>query len=219
MIDHIDPISRLIYLDATTVDATISPLGIYQEMRALRRTTLILRGYDVFCKMGGSVPKNPSGSKRTERYLILLGGTQIVPYDTSHTLTVSGTVITDTGLEGVQVFNTLNLSAGVAVNINYTPKQVEVIVVNTGGGGTLTQVEHDKLLSLNNYSTLHADLDSYVNKGSWKADNTAVINAINVLKTLEPDERTALLALVNYDDTVIQGMLNNVPANIMNELV
>lgn len=147
MIDHIDAINRKIYLDSSTVDATIQPIDIYREMRTLRQKDETLRPYDLFCKMGGGVPKNPSGTKRTERYLILLDGTLIVPYDTSHVLTVDGTIITDSGLEGVQTFDRANLSAGVEVDINYVPKQVEVIMVNTGGS-SLTQEEHDKLYSI-----------------------------------------------------------------------
>lgn len=147
MIASIDPINRKIYLDATTVDATIQPIDIYREMRTLRATNEALRPYDVFMTMKGADKKNPSGSKRTERYLVLLGGTLIVPYDTSHTLTVGGTIITDTGLEGVATFDRSNLSIGVTVNINYVPPQVEVITITTGGSA-LTQAEHDKLIGL-----------------------------------------------------------------------
>lgn len=209
MIDHIDPLNRLVYLDDSTVNATIQPIDIYREMRNLRQNDETLRPYDVFMTMKGAEKKNQDGTKRTERYLVLLEGTLIVPYDTSHTLTVDGTIITDSGLEGVQTFDRANLSAGTEVDINYVPKQVEVIT--TGG---LDEGQ------------LHTYLDSYTNKSDWKASDVTTLNAIHALKTLEPDERAALLALQNYDDGTIQTMINivsgkidNVPANVMDELV
>jgi len=153
MIASIDPINRKIHLDATTVDATIQPIDIYREMRTLRATNESLRPYDVFMTMRGGEKKNPSGSKRTARYLVLLGGTLIVPYNTSHILTVAGTIITDTGLEGVNAFDRSNLSVGVNVDINYVPPQVEVITVNTGGTA-LTTSEHNKLMGIDNAATI-----------------------------------------------------------------
>jgi len=129
MIDYIDPTNRLIYLDSTTVDATIQPIDIYREMRSLRAINESLRNYDVFLTMRGGEKKNLDGSKRTERYMVLLNGTFIVPYDTSHTLTIDGTIISDSGLEGAQCFNRVNLSDDVEVDINYVPKQVEVITM------------------------------------------------------------------------------------------
>jgi len=134
MISHIDAVNRKIHLDASTVNATILPIDIYREMRTLRAADETLRPYDVFMTMRGGEKKNPSGSKRTARYLVLLNGTLIVPYDTSHTITVGGTMITDTGLEGVECFDRSLLSVGINVDINYVPPQVEVITVtiNTG---------------------------------------------------------------------------------------
>jgi len=150
MIDHIDPITRKIYLDSSTVDSTIQPIDIYREMRTLRRTNESLRQYDVFMTMRGAEKKNPSGTKRTERYLVLLNGTSIVPYQaTSHTLTIDGTIISDDGLEGVECFNRSTLDVGVEVDINYVPKQVEVITIYLGGS-SLTQEEHDKLFTIPN---------------------------------------------------------------------
>lgn len=143
LIDHIDPINRRIYLSASTVDATVHPIDIYKEMRGLRATDETLRPFDVFIKSYGNVYKG--SGKYTERYIVLQKGTLIVPYDTSHTLTIVGTVITDDGKEGVYCFDRSSLSAGVSVNINYVPPQVEVIVISSGSG--LSQEEHDKLLS------------------------------------------------------------------------
>jgi len=148
MIDHIDPINRLIYLDNSTPDTEIHPIDIYREVRQLRRTDETLRPYDMFMTYKGAEKKNPDGSKRTERYGVLLGGTLIVPYDKSQSLDITGTLISDTGLEGRDCFDRSRLSLGVVVDIDYTPKQVEVITVSSGGTAELTQEEHDKLISI-----------------------------------------------------------------------
>lgn len=144
LIDHIDPINRRIYLSANTINATVHPIDIYKEMRGLRATDETLRPFDVFIKSYGNVSKG--SGKYTERYIVLQEGTLIVPYDISHTLTIVGTVITDDGKEGVYCFDRSSLSTGVAVNINYVPPQVEVIVVSSGSG--LSQAEHDTLLGI-----------------------------------------------------------------------
>jgi len=142
IIDHIDPVNRRIYLSSETVDAEVHPIDIYVEMRALRRTDESLRSFDVFLKAYGNVPKG--GGKYTERYVVCQSGTKIVPYDTSHALTITGTIITDDGYEGIYCFDRSLLSDGVTVDINYVPPQVEIIKVNVGSG--LTQEEHDKLM-------------------------------------------------------------------------
>ena len=131
LIDHIDPIKRRIYLSDQTVDTSIHPIDIYKEMRTLRRTDESLRPFDVFLRAYGNIPKG--GGKYTERYVVCIEGTRIVPYDTSHVLTITGTIITDDGYEGIYAFDRSKLSAGVTVDINYIPPQVEVIKVATSG--------------------------------------------------------------------------------------
>lgn len=145
MIDHIDPENRLIYLDSSTVNNTIQPIDIYREMRDMRQNDETLRPFDVFMTMKGGDPKNPEGTKRTERYLVLLEGTMIVPYDTSHFITVDGTIISDDGKEGIECFRRDVLSTGVEVDINYVPKQVEIIVVNASGDFGFTPEDRERL--------------------------------------------------------------------------
>jgi hypothetical protein len=132
VIDHIDAPNRDIYLHADTVGADLEPVDIYREMRALRRSDETLRPYDVFLTAKGYDQKGPG--KYTERYVVCNLGTRIIPYDTSHTLTVIGTIITDDGQEGVACFDRSPLSPTTIVDINYQPPQVEVIEVNTGSG-------------------------------------------------------------------------------------
>ena len=145
IIDHIDGPNRDIYLSADTVGATIYPIDIYKEMRTHRLNDESLRVFVLFLEAAGNVPKG--SGKATERYVICKNGTRIIPYNTSHTLTVSGTIITDDGQEGISCFDRSPLSGTTVVDINYVPPQVEIITITTGGSA-LTTEEHDKLMAI-----------------------------------------------------------------------
>lgn len=134
---------RRINLDVSTINTSFNPIELYKEMRALRRLNIPLRSFDVFMAAFGNVPKG--GGKFTERY-VRLKDCVIVPFDTDHTLTITGTVISDTGVEGVLVFDTSTLTAGTAVNINYVPPQAEVIQISSGSG--LSPAQDAKLNSI-----------------------------------------------------------------------
>ena len=128
LIDYIDPIARRIHLSIDTMNTAWHPVDLYREVRALRRTDETLRQYDNFMEGAGNIDKG--GGKATERYFTLLDGTRIVPYDSSHILDITGTLITDDGFEGAFCFDKSSLSVGVSVDIQYAPKQVEVINLN-----------------------------------------------------------------------------------------
>lgn len=146
LIDHIDAVNRDIYLSADTVGATINPIDVYKEMRALRRTDESLRKYLPFLAAKGNDAKG--SGKFTERYVVCLNGARVVPYNVSHTLTVVGTIITDDGQEGIACFDRAPLSTTTRVDINYVPPQVEVITVNVAGTGPLTSQEHSQLMAI-----------------------------------------------------------------------
>lgn len=143
LIDHIDPINRRIYLSDQTINKSIHPIDLYKEMRTLRRIDESLRPYDVFMKAYGNIPKG--NGKFTERYVILQKGTKIVPYNTSHVLTITGVILTDDGYEGIHCFDRSLLSPLVTVDINYTPPQVEIIVVPGNSSDGFTQSDRDRL--------------------------------------------------------------------------
>lgn len=138
VIDHIDGAARRIYLHADTVGVDLHPMDVYQEMRALRQNDESLRKFDVFLKAYGHVEKG--GGKFTERYVVEVGGTRIVPFDTDQVLNVVGTIITDDGQEGVGCFDRSLLTQTTQVDINYVPPQVEIIEVATGAGATPTEI-------------------------------------------------------------------------------
>lgn len=132
LIASIDGPNRDIYLHADTVGATVNPIDIYKEMRALRKADETLRKYDVFLRAFGNVAKG--GGKFTERYVRQESGTRFIPFDTTHQLTINGTVITDDGQEGIACFDRTPLTITTVVDINYVPPQVEIITVNSGSG-------------------------------------------------------------------------------------
>ena len=80
----------------------------------------------------GNVQKTPTTF--TERYVVCLEGTRIVPYDIDHTLTITGTIITDEGTGGIQCFDRTLLSVSTVVDIDYQPPQVEVIQATLADG-------------------------------------------------------------------------------------
>jgi len=129
VIASIDGPNRLIYLSAATVGVDLQPMDVYKEMRALRRTDENLRKYDVFLRAYGNVSKG--GGKYTERYVVCIDGTRIVPYDAIQELVVVGVIITDDGQEGISCFDRSPIINH--VDIAYVPPQVEVIVIEVGG--------------------------------------------------------------------------------------
>lgn len=202
MIDHIDPVARLIYLDASTVNVEVHPIGIYREMRELRKSNEYLRQYNLFMEYKGADKKNPSGSKRTERYAVLLEGTKIVPYDTSHEITIIGTIISDTGLEGPDVFNRDGLSPNVEVDINYVPKQVEIITINTSGVGAQEVWEYPD-------RTLTSSTTGDVN-----------IVSVNSVPVFSPDDFKADLSLIpqNVWEYVTRTLTSEIGMTVDQEL-
>lgn len=160
MIEHIDGPNRLIYLDASTVNASIHPIDIYKAVRELRKTDEGLRTYKSFIRADGNVYKG--GGKYTERYVTLLDGTRIVPYDISHVLSITGTLITDDGAEGVYCFHRLPLTVGVQVDIQYIPPQVEIITIQAGSGLDFTQNEMLEEIHSGAVRMVHVDPNNIV---------------------------------------------------------
>ena len=138
LIDHIDGPHRDIYLSADTVGAEVNPMDIYREVRSLRASNEDLQRHSMFISAFGNIPKG--GGKATERFTRLNDGARIVPFDITHGLTITGTIITDDGQEGIACFDRTPLSASTVVDINYVPPQVEIITVATGSGVTSSDI-------------------------------------------------------------------------------
>ena len=139
VVASVNGVTRRIYLSISTMNASVHPIDIYKEVRALRRTDESLRKFDNFLEASGNVAKG--GGKFTPRLVTCLSGTRIVPYDSTHELTITGEVITDDEQSGVDCFDKSLLSVGVGVDINYIPPQVEIIVISGDSGGGATPAD------------------------------------------------------------------------------
>lgn len=153
VIDHIDGIDRRIYLHSDTVNVGLTSFdSFYREYRTMREMDAELQKFAPFLVAEGNFPKG--GGKFTPRYIKLLDGCRIVPYNTSHTLLVTIEIITDDRKSGIECFDRLPLSLTTRVDIDYDFKGFEIIQVVTGSA--LTMDEHNKLMSIPN-NTLNND--------------------------------------------------------------
>lgn len=199
VIASIDGPNRRIYLSADTVNATVTPVEIYREERALRRTDESLRQFDKFMEMSGNESTGPSTA--TARIGRLLDGTRIVPFDTSHELTIAGhQLITDDGQSGIGCFDRTPLSVSTVVDINYVPPQVEVITILSGSGVTETDKDdiRDRLLN--------ATIASFNTVGTFgEAVNDINLRALELWQRLGLDSANPLVS--NEDGSISVGSI------------
>lgn len=207
VIASIDGPSRRIYLSVDTENAEVHPMDIYKEMRTLRRTDESLRRFDNFLLASGNEPKG--GGKFTARLVKCLLGTRIVPYDSTHVLTITGEIITDEGTSGVACFDRSLLSSDVYVDINYIPPQVEVIQVSSGSG--LSTEEHDKLMGVQNPPSQNlddykADVSGLATEANATTNKNEVVGEINANEA-KLDGIIATLSTLGDDITESQVMI------------
>ena len=135
--------NKRIYLHADSVGQDVQPIDIYKELRAERRLDETKRRFDPMLTAFGNDPAGPSN---TPRFANLATGCRIVPYDSSHILSIVGALIsTADGLAGPDLFDRAPLGVGVEVDIDYQPPQVEIIYVNTGSA--VTEQDKDDIAS------------------------------------------------------------------------
>jgi hypothetical protein len=145
-----DGVNRHIHL-ASGVTSFHPVDDIYREYREERRTNEAFRVWEPFMRAVGNEPKG--GGKFTPRYLLLLQGAKIVPFDEDNIITVEGEVLTDDQTDPV-FFETL--SPGTTVVMNFVPPTSEIIAVGTSG---LTPEESQALTDIDtNVTTLTADV-------------------------------------------------------------
>lgn len=77
--------------------------------------------------MEGAIPKG--GGKFTPRFMILLGGTKLVPQDLRHTLKITGEIITDNPELDPDIIDTSSLTS--AVFTDYAPPTAEILSIST----------------------------------------------------------------------------------------
>lgn len=205
-IASIDYVNLRVHLHSDTVVNGLDSLAAYAEERELRR--LNANGERNFLPILSAEGNEPKGSgKYTPRRAKLRPPARWVPYPTSHDLVLlTETIIASEGLTQQGCFDRSSLPPGVEVNIDNQAPQVEIIKVIQGSAVTaqdktdiingiaaLGETFKDK----NTEEEIHTWLDSYINKGDWKADSInldAVLNAIGALNNL---------SLVDIENSVV----------------
>lgn len=136
LVASVDYPNKRILLSATTMDADLDTLLVYQEVVALRIADADHRKYPPIIEAGGNVEK-VAGVSYTLPYARLLGSL-IKPYNSSHRINLIRDTFTDTGQAGRDCFDRTGLTAGVMVDIDVDIKEVEVRVVTVGGANIIT---------------------------------------------------------------------------------
>jgi len=129
LVDSVDYPGKRIYLGSGSVGFDVSTIDVYREVRALRAST---PNHRLFRPLLVAQGNEPAGESFTPRRAVLAEGARIVPYGgVSHELKIVTELISEDGLAGVALFD--RGAIPVAVDITYTPPQVEIVTVNTGG--------------------------------------------------------------------------------------
>jgi hypothetical protein len=133
-VDHVDYAANppRIYLDASTVGSNLDTIQVYRDVRALRRTTADHQKFKPIIVAGGNLEKIP-GVAYTPRYVVLLDGCRLVPFNVSHSLKLIRDTFTDDGFAGRDCFDRTSLSASTAVNIDVDFPEIEIRQVVVGG--------------------------------------------------------------------------------------
>jgi hypothetical protein len=132
-----DGANRLIYLLSGVT--TFHPIDdIYREYRTERAANESFRVWDPFMVAIGNDPKG--GGKFTSRYLSLLDGVKIVPFDEANTITVTGEVLSEDLSEPFDYSGLTNPAV-----VKYQPPDTEIISVGTSG---LTPEEGQALIDI-----------------------------------------------------------------------
>ncbi len=129
VVDTWDGVTRRIYLKQGVTE--FLPIeDLYREYRNQRRLDENLRKFDALIRAEGMVPKG--GGKFTPRYVVLLEGTKIIPYDETGVLTQNGEIITDDPDVDATIYDVSLLTVSKVVLI--APSEAEVIEIDVGGG-------------------------------------------------------------------------------------
>jgi len=142
VVETFDGWNRLIYLKQGV--ASYHPItDVYAEYIYQRQTDESLRKWFPLVSGEGGVAKG--NGKRTPRYLVLIGGTMVVPYDETGVIEQTGEMITSDPVLYPNIYYVDLLQNSVKIFI--APAEAEIIEIATGGA--LTAAQNNKLMSLN----------------------------------------------------------------------
>ena len=161
VVSIVDYANKRIYLHSDTVGVDLDTMDVYREVRELRaldhQTPVPHRSFKPMVIQGGNIPK--TFTTKTAKYVQLLYGCRIIPFDANQSLRVIRDTFTDDGLDGRDCFDRSGLSSN--VDIDYDVDKIEVVEVNTGGTPTVW-TEQDKL-EVMTYSKKSSDSAEQVN--------------------------------------------------------
>ena len=122
IVESFDGAARRIYLKAGVTD--YFPIeDIYHEYRSARKNDEELRKFDGLIEAAGNVPKG--GGAFTPRYVVLLDGTKVVPFNDSLQINQLGEIITDNPDVDASIYDISSLT--VAKPIFIKPSESEII--------------------------------------------------------------------------------------------
>ena len=144
---NVDYPAKRIYLTADAMGATFDTMAVYEEVRALRRTTEAHRRYRPIIVGGGNIQK--TATTYTQPYVQLLYGTTLVPFDLAGKITLIRETFSDDGRSAAQCFDRATVLANVDIDVQVPA--VEVRTVATGGGSapTANEIAAAVLVTLN----------------------------------------------------------------------
>lgn len=145
VIDHWDGVTRRIYLKSGITSFHWIE-DIYKEYRNWRRVDESSRKWLPFMRAAGNDPKG--GSKFTPRYITLLDGARVIPYDENILIEVKGEAITDNANVDPDPFDTSTRTQPLKLYITPPASELvraeaEIAAVNRmsfGGGVTIDVV-------------------------------------------------------------------------------
>lgn len=190
LVASVDYAARRIYLSADTMDADLDTLGVYREVRALRRTTEAHRKYKPMVQAGGNIEKI-AGSTYTPAYVRLLYGCRIVPYNVSNRIRLTRDTFTDDGLAGRDCFDRASLSPTVEVDIDVDIQEVEIRVINVGGVNVITGDIATVLAAIPAADEVATATRSELAPELTRITKVAKIHGVDVPLVVTPTSRTA----------------------------
>ncbi|RLA38939.1 MAG: hypothetical protein DRR06_19940, partial [Gammaproteobacteria bacterium] len=140
---------------------------LYHEYRNERRTNEAFRGFNPMMRAEGNIPKGAGAF--TPRYVVLLEGFKLIPYDESLQLNQLGDMITDDPDTDATLYDISGLTTAKPIFI--APSEAETIQLNQG------DIEY---ASFGNAVTLDAISGSDENKGNIEFPVKTAVRAIQI---------------------------------------
>ncbi len=177
VIESFDGANRRIYLKQG-VDTFHWIEDIYREYIRERRTNEAFRKWKPLMKQSGNEPKG--GNKYTPRYITLLAGARVIPYDENILMTVTGEGITDNADVDPDPFDTSTRTQPLKLYI--TPPAAEIVRADGEIAVILEILENPITLAdaVWAHSTgvkvaLDAAFSAGIEGGRWKIENNQMI--------------------------------------------